>query len=344
MTERINNMPVLGICGLSGAGKTTLIEELARMFIDLGLRVAVVKDGAHNVRVDQPGKDSDRFYRTGADVCLLGEENFRRRHDKGGYPALFGSLCSDHDLVLVEGHGSTPVPKIWLLGKGYSEPPPGAGEVLLTLERSMINTEAVYDFILRWLRETWLRTPVWGCVLIGGRSRRMGCPKHLIEKEGRTWLEHLMAKLGPVTDKLVLAGKGELPSGLGATVRLVDAPGVQGPLAGILAAMRWNPAVTWLVAACDLPDIQTEALEWLLAKRRPGAWALLPDLDGHGRVEPLLAHYDFRCRPLFEEMALAGCYRINRITGHSAVHTPVPPTGLRISWRNVNTPEQLTLP
>ena len=31
--------------------------------------------------------------------------------------------------------------------------------------------------------------PVWGCVLIGGRSRRMGRPKHLIEAGGCSWLE-----------------------------------------------------------------------------------------------------------------------------------------------------------
>ncbi|RWX44886.1 Molybdopterin guanine dinucleotide synthesis protein B [Candidatus Electrothrix aarhusensis] len=109
--------PVLGICGNSGAGKTTLIEALIPRLRSTGLHVAVVKDGAHKVQIDAPGKDSDRFFSAGADVALLGEQHFIRHHQQGDLTAFLVTLCSSYDIVLIEGHATTAIPKIWLSGQ-----------------------------------------------------------------------------------------------------------------------------------------------------------------------------------------------------------------------------------
>ena len=183
--------------------------------------------------------------------------------------------------------------------------------------------------------------PVWGCVLIGGRSRRMGRPKHLIEAGGCSWLERTVLLLGQCVGRVVIVGPGEVPSALAATERLADAEGAAGPLAGILAAFRAHPGISWLVAACDLPDMEIGALHWLLACRAPGVVAVLPDLAGDGRIEPLLAYYDHGCAHLLEAMAAAGQRRMNRLREAPGVITPQPPAHLRGSWRNVNTPEEL---
>ena len=76
--------------------------------------------------------------------------------------------------------------------------------------------------------------PVWGCVLIGGRSRRMGRPKHLIEAGGCSWLERTVTLIGHCVERVVIAGPGDLPATLVGTEHLADAAGVAGPLAGIL--------------------------------------------------------------------------------------------------------------
>ena len=183
--------------------------------------------------------------------------------------------------------------------------------------------------------------PVWGCVLIGGRSRRMGRPKHLIEAGGCSWLERTVTLLGHCVERVVIAGPGDLPATLVGTEHLADAAGVAGPLAGILAAFRAHPGVSWLVAACDLPDMEIDALRWLLACRAPGVVAVLPDLAGDGRIEPLLAYYDDNCAHLLEAMAARGQRRMNRLRAAAGVITPQPPAHLRGSWRNVNTPEEL---
>ncbi len=196
--------------------------------------------------------------------------------------------------------------------------------------------------LLERLGAIWIQTPVWACVLIGGRSSRMGRPKHLIkDREGVTWLARTVALLGPLVDGIVLSGGGEVPTGLESISRLPDIPGPAGPVAGILAAMRWQPAVSWLVVACDMPDISEKALSWLLARRRPGIWGTLPRARENGPVEPLLAHYDLRCRILIEDLVRHGGLRIGAVAESPKIETPPVPDHLLASWRNVNTPEDL---
>ncbi len=341
ISEPHDCLPIIALCGSSGAGKTTLLEALIPKFIGLGLRVAVVKHGAHRVVVDAPGKDSDRFFQAGADVALFGEEFFIRRHDTDGFLIFLRRLCTDYDLVLVEGHAGTPVDKIWLLGKGHTRPPENAGTILHVIEPSQRRVEKVFDWISERLARQCLQVPVYGCLLIGGRSSRMGRPKHLIDKDGRTWIEHTVAKLEPHVRQVVLSGKGEVPSSLARLARIPDVSGLAGPLSGLLSALRWQPAVSWLMVACDQPAIDPKVFSWLKSRRKPGIRAVLPDLRGDGRVEPLLAWYDFRCRPIVEELADGGCLRPGGLVGRPGVITPQPPADLHESWRNINTPLEL---
>ncbi len=196
--------------------------------------------------------------------------------------------------------------------------------------------------LLEKLEEYGRRTPVWGCVLIGGRSSRMGRPKHfLTDGQGKTWLENTIAILHPLLDGIVVSGSGVLPEVLAATSRISDIPGVVGPLTGILAAGRWQPLVSWLLVACDMPHVSAEAVSWLLAGRRPGCWGRVPKFAGNDRLEPLLAWYDFRSIHLFEEQLYSGNMRIGEATGDVRIDHPILPEALCYAWENVNTPEEL---
>ncbi len=180
------------------------------------------------------------------------------------------------------------------------------------------------------------------CLLIGGRSSRMGQPKHLIRGvTGQTWVEHTVELLNPYVDEVVLSGKGDVPESLSHLIRIADLPEVAGPLTGILAVMRWKPDCCWLLIACDMPNITTDALEWLLASRSSGSYGTVPRLAEDGFVEPLLALYEAQARSYFEELAESKIFRISRVAKRSAISTPVVPGPLADSWRNINTPEQL---
>ena len=96
------------------------------------------------------------------------------------------------------------------------------------------------------------------------------------------------------------------------------------------------------MAACDLPLLSLPALEWLLSTRAPGVWATLPQLRGQdGRIEPLLAHYDFRSLPLLENRAAEGDFSLARLGTHPKVIVPSPPSSLVPAWQDVNTPAEL---
>jgi molybdopterin-guanine dinucleotide biosynthesis protein A len=199
------------------------------------------------------------------------------------------------------------------------------------------------DGLIEKLSEYGRRTPVWGCVLIGGRSSRMGRPKHLLKDQmGKTWLENTITTLHPLVDGIVVSGGGKLPETVTA-LRIPDIPGVVGPLTGILAAGRWQPLVSWLLVACDMPHVSAEAVGWLLDDRRPGCWGRVPKFAGNDRLEPLLAWYDFRSIHLFEEQLYTGNMRIGEAAGDIRIDHPTIPEALCSAWENVNTPEQLVV-
>jgi len=344
-----DHLPILGVCGRSGAGKTTLLERLLPRLQAGGLRVVVVKHDAHGIDVDRPGKDSDRLYRAGADVWLSGPDQSVVRAHGGEPPEDFRSLCADlvtrYDLVLVEGRKHTPLPKLWLLRPDETAPPPEVTGVRAVLpwdgERSAVALRLVGDLLKRCCRAT----PVFGAVLIGGASRRMGRPKHRMRAGGRSWLRRTLEVLGAVCAETVVVGAGGLPADVPPEVfRLPDVPGVRGPAAGVLAAMRWAPMVSWVPAACDLPALSAEAVAWLLATRRPGRWASLPRLPGSTRCEPLPAHYDLRCRWVLERQVCRGNLSLSALARHPKVAVPTVPPYLARAWRGANRPSEAPPP
>jgi len=340
----LRDLPVFGICGHSGSGKTTLIERLLPVLSADGLSVAVAKGVAHHLDVDREGKDSDRLFRAGADVYLEARDEtlVRTRPGEGGSGAArLADLARAYDLVLVEGRKRLGCDTVWLLGPDRRGPSPEADPPLAVLPFGADRPAAVLAMLREWLPERWRRPPVFGCVLIGGASRRMGRPKHLLRQDGRTWLERTTALLRPAVKRITVAGGGTIPATVGPVTRLPDVPGVAGPLAGILACMRWAPWVTWLVTACDLPNLAPEAVEWLLSTRRPGVWATLPRATAEGPPEPLLAHYDFRARAVLEDLAAAGRLAPSAAAEHGKVAAPPVLPHLAEAWADVNTASDL---
>jgi molybdopterin-guanine dinucleotide biosynthesis protein A len=336
-------VPALAVCGWSGSGKTTLLEAAIPRLVAGGLRVAVVKHDVHGPDVDGPGKDSDRLFRAGADVVLGGpDESFLRRHRGPGdsLATAVADLAHAHDLVLVEGHKTTPLPKVWLASPYEPDPPLEVVDVLAVLPWGP-HREAMFAGVLDdWLPAAWTRVPVRAGILIGGGSTRMGRPKHLLRHGARTLLERVVDAFAPRVAGVALLGGGEATGTPPGLPRLPDAPGLAGPLAGMIAAMRWHPGAAWLFAACDLPFASADVARWLLSERRPGRWAVVPSLR-EGTVEPLLALYEPQALPLLESVAAEDEPAPRLVARHEKVVTPTPPAALRRAFFNVNAPADL---
>ncbi len=181
----------------------------------------------------------------------------------------------------------------------------------------------------------------YAAVLIGGKSSRMGFPKSLLRAGGEFVLERIVAAAGEVSREVVLVGEAPLPAGeLSALRRIPDAPGVEGPLGGLLAALRWRPRARWIALSCDAPFLSADALRWLIAQTEPGAIAVLPHLDSPETPEPLIALYTPKARSVFEQAARTGERSLRRIMAGEKFQSPRVPKHLRRAFANVNTPEE----
>lgn len=185
-------------------------------------------------------------------------------------------------------------------------------------------------------------SPIYAAILIGGKSRRMGRPKHLLKTDSKTWLERTVHLLSSQVDRTVLVGEGELPFSSTSLPRLFDVDGIGGPLAGILAAMRSAPEADWLILACDMPAVTEASVHWLLGGRSEHWWGRVPRLEKETKFcEPLFALYNAPARQLFEALLQQGKRKISLVADHPKIETPCVPDILRSSWQNINTPEEL---
>lgn len=241
------------------------------------------------------------------------------------------------DLIILTGDVALPVKNIQL-GSVSKE----TSENLAWKDPSLITVRAFASMVVADMQRCLQNTPIWASILIGGKSSRMGQPKHLIkDSEGRSWLERTVAMVQPFVQGIVFSGRGEVADSLADFDRLPDIPGVVGPLNGILAAGRWQPHVSWLLLACDLPALNQAGLRWLISDRTAGCWGRVPKMAQAKHHEPLFAWYDFRAIPLFEQQLLAGNFRIGATAFHPKIDNPLIPESLSNAWQNVNTPEQL---
>lgn len=141
--------------------------------------------------------------------------------------------------------------------------------------------------------------PLYGLVLAGGRSSRMQRDKAAIEyRPGETQLHAAMKLLQPRVERVFVSVRADQQ---GDDTRsdwpqIVDRGDVEGPIAGISAALGEHPEAAWLVLACDLPFLDARTLDTLLAERDPAADATAFRSSHDGLPEPLCAIYEPRAR------------------------------------------------
>jgi molybdopterin-guanine dinucleotide biosynthesis protein A len=185
------------------------------------------------------------------------------------------------------------------------------------------------------------RAPVYGLVLAGGRSRRMGKDKALLERDGRSQLAHAMALLGRHLERVFVstrADQQEEPE-RARYEQIVDRYDDLGPLAGILSAMDEYPEADWLVVACDLPNIDDGTIMHLLANRSAGQPFTAYISSHDGLPEPLCAIWRAGSAGIVRQFADEGIHCPRKILIRSQTHL-IEQADPR-SLDNVNTPADL---
>lgn len=330
---------IIGLSGYSGTGKTTLLEKALSVLKKEGLSVGILKHAHHRLDFDTKGKDTDRFFKAGADVVLAhdlkqGFARYRKNYDD--IDQALKQFPRGLDLIIVEGHKNSHESRVCL--KAKKEELPAKKDIALVLDKSDPDClKKLLEYIHAELNSVHMKREIAAGLLIGGKSSRMGRPKSLLKKDGKTLVERNYALLSEIADEAVLLGAGLLPLTMTELKKLSDISGVHGPLAGMLSAFRWAPDRTWIISAVDMPLMRKEAWQWLLEQRKPGVWAVLPRVKGKRNVEPTGAVYEPMIFDYVESIAESGVSSLQKITEHPKVISPVIPDHLVAAWKNINT-------
>lgn len=134
---------------------------------------------------------------------------------------------------------------------------------------------------------------LYGLVLSGGKSTRMGKDKGLITYHGKPQREYIYDLLGEVCEETFLSIRqnqlGEVPENYEV---ILDEDEFKGPFNGILSAHKKFPKVAWLVLACDLPLMSITALQELILQRNTNKLATAFALKESLLPEPLVAIWE----------------------------------------------------
>ena len=186
-------------------------------------------------------------------------------------------------------------------------------------------------------------------VLAGGLGRRMGGgDKPMRDIGGRTILEHVIERLAPQCNGLVLNANGDPArfARFGLPVVADTVEGYPGPLAGVLAALEWaaanRPRVEWVVSAAgDCPFLPRDLVERLQQARRNEGADLAVAASGH-QTHPVIGLWKVAARDeLRHALVEEDMRKIDRWTARyklATVSWPIEPVD---PFFNANTVEDL---
>lgn len=183
--------------------------------------------------------------------------------------------------------------------------------------------------------------PLYGLVLAGGKSRRMGQDKGLLRWHGKAQRYFLADLLENFCEQIFISCRADQAAEIknAGYQPLPDSSEAKAQYGAILTAMSAYQDTAWLVIACDLPLIDAKALNYLIRQRNPRKLATAYRSPENSLPEPLAAIWE----PIAKEMLLqkfAGgvdCPRKALIRSEEKVKLIDPPHEAYIM--NVNTPE-----
>ena len=184
-------------------------------------------------------------------------------------------------------------------------------------------------------------------LLAGGLARRMGGgDKALRPLAGRALLDHVIARIGPQVTAMALNANGD-PGRFAAWGLPVVADTIAdhpGPLAGILAGLRWaqrdHPAATMVLSVpTDTPFLPDDLVVRLEAAR-VAAGVPLSCAASLGWSHPVIGLWPVALADALEAALLGGARKIDAWTAiYGVAHADFP--GMPDPFFNANTPEEL---
>jgi molybdopterin-guanine dinucleotide biosynthesis protein B len=106
---------IISIVGKQNAGKTTLIRTLIPELKERGYRVGTLKYNIKEFKIDHEGKDTYKYYHSGADSIALTSQDeiavIKRVTDPPGIGEIITKYLNDVNIVFVEGYRGDDYPR-----------------------------------------------------------------------------------------------------------------------------------------------------------------------------------------------------------------------------------------
>lgn len=181
-------------------------------------------------------------------------------------------------------------------------------------------------------------------ILAGGKSNRMGSPKHLLFTPHGTLIDSLVNKLSKFFVETLLVGRNLDLEKKG--VRIVeDVRPEQCPLVGIYSGLCAAKTDLTFILACDLPFVKPKLVQYLLFCAND-VDIVVPVINGY--YEPLCAAYRRAAIPVIQETLDRDIFKITKIYDRLRLRKVSEQEVKRFdselsSFVNLNTPRQLQL-
>ena len=108
----IKKYKAVAFTGPSNSGKTTIIEKIAKVLVKDYKVVIVKNDPKDKASFDTKGKDSHKFFSTGADTIVVSPTRTTYFSHQSSEVEDMIKLAGDFDYLLVEGLKELPLPRI----------------------------------------------------------------------------------------------------------------------------------------------------------------------------------------------------------------------------------------
>ena len=186
-----------------------------------------------------------------------------------------------------------------------------------------------------------MKKELYGLVVCGGKSTRMGTDKSLIDYHGKPQRYYVYEMLEWVCDKVFIAcNRAQATSIIAPYQILADSPDLEniGPMAALLTAFSTYPDKDFLVVGCDYPFITTKDLKEFEKALDRAQIASAFYSEQNNVYEPLLAYYSERSGSEIQRMYSNKQYSLQHFLkeNNAEKHNPIRPKNVV----SIDTPEE----
>ena len=151
-----------------------------------------------------------------------------------------------------------------------------------------------------------------GYLLAGGKSSRMGEDKGLMLFKGKPVVQYVIDALVPVVNEVVIVSNNPAYEIFGLKVIADDIKEV-GPAGGIAAALQHSIAENNFVIGCDMPFVNSAAIEQLIENSE--GWQITLPIH-NGQLEPLFGVYRTECEDEWLRLVKEGMVKLHELVKH----------------------------